>query len=372
MVNALSSAVHLQSGKKNIMPVKSTKPKKNPKQEVPEEPAWTYRGYRLQTSEFVTAMVHLFRAEIQRANVWRQRLDTTTNWAVVATGATLSIAFGQQNVHHAILLLNTVLVMWFLFIEARRYRYYELWSYRVRLMETDFFAAMLVPPFHPSPDWAENLAENLLTPSFPISMLEAFGRRLRRNYYWIFLILGASWSAKIWLFPAAPADLAEFVSRSAVGPISGQIMIALGFGIYICLTLIALATVTMMRATGEVLPRFGDESATAAPSGQGKTKGLRALLAPRQRRRQLLALVITDKTEAVSNRILTDLKRGVTAIQGKGMYTGKNRSILMCALTVTEVHNLKTAVAKEDPKAVVIVSPAQEILGAGFAPLQEK
>ncbi len=337
-----------------------------------EEPVWTYRGYKLKTSEFVTAMVHLFRAEIQRANVWRQRLDTTTNWAVVATGATFSISFSQQNVHHSIILLNTLLVMWFLFIEARRYRYYELWSYRVRLMETDFFAAMLVPPFHPSPDWAENLAENLLTPSFPISMWEAFGRRLRRNYYWIFLILGVSWSAKVWLFPAAPADFAEFVSRGAVGPISGQIMIALGFAFYTFLTLIALATVTMTRATGEVLPRFGDESATTAPSGQGKTKGLRALLAPRQRRRQLLALIITDKTEAVSNRILTDLKRGVTAIQGKGMYTGKEHSILMCALTVTEVHNLKSAVAKEDSKAVVIVSPAQEILGGGFAPLEEK
>ena len=110
-----------------------------------EEPVWTYRGYKLKTSEFVTAMVHLFRAEIQRANVWRQRLDTTTNWAVVSTGATLSIGFSQPNIHHSIIILNTLLVMWFLFIEARRYRYYELWSYRVRLMETDFFAAMLVP-----------------------------------------------------------------------------------------------------------------------------------------------------------------------------------------------------------------------------------
>jgi len=57
----------------------------------PEEPVWTYRGYRLKTSEFVTAMVHLFRAEIQRANVWRQRLDTTTNWAVVATREDIAI-----------------------------------------------------------------------------------------------------------------------------------------------------------------------------------------------------------------------------------------------------------------------------------------
>ncbi len=123
------------------MAVKSTKAKKPRKQESPDEPVWTYRGYQLKSGEFVTAMVHFFRAEIQRANVWRQRLDATTNWAVVATGATLSVAFGQSTVHHAVIILNTLLVLWFLFIEARRYRYYELWSYRVRLMETDFYAA---------------------------------------------------------------------------------------------------------------------------------------------------------------------------------------------------------------------------------------
>ncbi len=125
-----------------------------------EEPVWTYRGYKLKTSEFVTAMVHLFRAEVSRANVWRQRLDTTTNWAVVSTGAALSVSFSQPSVHHGVIILNTLLVTWFLYMEARRYRYYELWSYRVRMMETDFYAAMLVPPFHPSPEWAESLAEN--------------------------------------------------------------------------------------------------------------------------------------------------------------------------------------------------------------------
>lgn len=354
------------------MPTKSKTTKKSKKQEVNEEPVWTYRGYQLKSSEFVTAMVHFFRAEVQRANVWRQRLDTTTNWAVVATGATLSIAFSQSEVHHGIILLNTLLVLWFLFIEARRYRYYELWSYRVRLMETDFYAAMLVPPFHPSPEWAENLAENLLTPSFPISMSEAIGRRLRRNYFWIFFILYASWVAKIWLFPAPANSLQEFIQRSAIGPISGEVMIGLGILLHLLLGLFALFTINLTRATGEVLPRFGDETATAAPSAQGKQKGLRALLAPRSRRRQLLAIIITDFADNVSARILTDLKRGVTALSGKGMYTGKDRSILMCALTVTEVHNLKSAVAKEDPKAVVIVSPAQEILGGGFAPLTEK
>jgi len=347
------------------------KPKAPPPPQESEEPVWTYRGYKLKASEFVTAMVHLFRAEVQRANVWRQRLDTTTNWAVVATGATLSIAFSQPNVHHAVILLNTLLVLWFLFIEARRYRYYELWSYRVRLMETDFYAAMLVPPFHPSADWAESLAENLLTPHFPISMSEAFGRRLRRNYFWIFLILYASWVAKIWLFPEQAASLAEFVARSAVGPIPGSIMIVLGFAFYLFLTVFALVTINMTRATGEVFPRFGDESAPAVHGEENKSKGLFTLLAPRYRRRQLLAIIITDKAESVSGRILAELRRGVTALSGKGMYTGQNKAVLICALTVTEVHNLKSAVAKEDPNAFVIVSPAQEILGRGFTPLDE-
>jgi uncharacterized membrane protein len=341
------------------------------KQENPEEPVWTYRGYRLKTSEFVTAMVHLFRAEIQRANVWRQRLDTTTNWAVVSTGATLSIAFSQPNIHHAIIILNTLLVIWFLFIETRRYRYYELWSYRVRLMETDFFAAMLVPPFHPSPEWAESLAENLLSPSFPISIWEAFGRRLRRNYFWIFLILYASWAAKIWLFPQPATTLNEFIQRSAVGPISGEIMIVLGFGLYASLLIVALATISMTRATGEVLPRFGEETIASMFSTNGKPKSTRPFFGLHRHRRQLVALIITGQADAVSKRIMTDLSRGVTALSGKGMYTGQDRSVLICALTVTEVHNLKHAVIKEDPTAFVVVSAAQEILGRGFNPLAE-
>lgn len=286
------------------MSTNSTKAEDQEKHENPDEPVWTYRGYRLKTSEFVTAMVHFFRAEVSRANVWRQRLDTTTNWAVVSTGATLSIAFSQPTIHHSIIILNTLLVMWFLFIEARRYRYYELWSYRVRLMETDFYAAMLVPPFHPSPEWAESLAENLLAPSFPISIWEAFGRRLRRNYFWIFLILYASWVSKIWLFPTPALSVAEFVRRSAIGPLSGQVMIGLGLLLYTTLAVVAVATITMTRATGEILPRFGVDTSPVVPSANGKPKGLRAWLAPNHRRRQLLALVITSKPEPVSSRIL--------------------------------------------------------------------
>lgn len=337
------------------------------------EPVWTFRGYRLKPAEFNTAMVHLFRAEISRANVWRQRLDTTTNWAVVATGAALTVAFGQQSGSHIIILLNTVLISFFLYIEARRYRYYELWSTRVRLMETDFFAAMLVPPFQPDPDWAESLAENLLHPDYPISFMEALGRRLRRNYLWIYIILGFAWSIRIWLLPAPASSYAEFVSRAALGTISGEVVIAIVTGYYIVLGMIALLTVGLHEASGEILPRYLGllESARTA---EVSTLGGRvsAWFRPSRKRKQLMALMITDRAKEVSSLVLEEMRRGVTAFDAKGMYTGSPHTMLMVALTISEVNHLKSLVHQADPKAFVIVTPVQELLGGEFMPLVGK
>lgn len=335
-----------------------------PEEEATQDFVWTFRGYRLRASEFTTAMVHFFRAEVQRANVWRQRLDTTTNWAVVTTGAAISIAFAETG-NHLVILINLVLVTIFLIIEARRYRYYELWAYRVRLMETDFFAAMLVPPFHPSPDWAETLSENLLHPHFPISNLEAIGRRLRRNFLYIYGIVFVAWLSRLWLIPTPTSSWQYFTQRASLGPISGELVL-LGVSIYMALLLfISLFTVTLHEAAGEVLPRFFAE-AEAHPSRR------RAWFRPSRRRPQLLTLIITDQQQAVAERILKDMRRGVTSLPGVGMYTGAPHPILMCALTITEVPKLKELVASTDPKAFVVVMPAQEVLGRGFMPLEDK
>lgn len=328
------------------------------------EPVWTYRGYQLKPSEFTTAMVHLFRAEVQRANVWRQRLDTTTNWAVVTTGAVISFAFTQTRAGHIVILLNALLVTIFLNMEARRYRYYELWASRVRLMETDFYASMLVPPFHPSPDWAESLAETLLIPHFPISLLEAIGRRLRRNYLWIYAIIGLSWLANLWLIPTPVQTLRDFIARGAVGSLPGPFVFGLTLLFYAIIVAVAVLTVRLQQASGEILPRFSvsDPSITS----------LRAWFRPSTRRRQLLTFIITDQPEIVSTTILTNMRRGATIISGKGAYTNQPHGVLMVALTVTEINQLKALVAQADPQAFVIVSPAQSVYGAGFTPLKEE
>jgi uncharacterized membrane protein len=340
-----------------------------------QEPVWTYRGYRINSGEFNTAMVHFYRGEISRANVWRQRLDTTTNWAVVTTGATITFAFNQNLGQHSIILLNTLLITLFLFIEARRYLYYELWSYRTRLMETDFFAAMLVPPFRPSSDWAESLAENLLQPDFPVSIWEALGRRLRRNYLWIYLILGLAWAIRVGVLPTPALTSGEFIQRASVGSLSGQIVLLGILAFYALILVIAMATMSLHDATGEVFPHFEHNFGFSLPHThkvqQQKGDRRKPWFRASGRRKQLLALIVTDCAPAVSARILKEMSRGVTALSGTGLYTGKAHPVLMCALTVTEVGQLKSVVNSEDPDAFVIVAPAQEILGKGFKPLQE-
>jgi uncharacterized membrane-anchored protein YitT (DUF2179 family) len=193
-------------------------------------------------------------------------------------------------------------------------------------------------------------------------MLEALGRRLRRNYIWIYLVLGLAWFAKLGLQPEAAATWDVVVQRAAIGPVPGW-SVVMGVLIFLGLALtMGIFTVGLHEASGEVLPRF-------IMSLEGLDWG-RAWFRHSSRRRQLMALIITDQAQTVADRILSDMKRGVTGLPGVGMYTGKEHTVLMCALTVTEVGQLKSLVSAADQNAFVIVSPAQEILGRGFNPLK--
>ena len=343
----------------------------NPSASRPQaEPVWSFRGYELRPSEFTAAMVHYYRAEIQRSNTWRNRLDATTNWGVVATSAAITFALSSPANHHGVIILDTMLIALFLWIEARRYRYYELWSLRTRLMETDFFAAMLVPPFKPQPDWAENLAQSLLQPEFPISMWEAYGRRFRRNYFWMFLVLALAWLLKSLIHPDTAVSWQMFVERSALGPIPGQIMLMAGLAFYMVIFIIGLATTRLHRASGEVLGKFetGEVDLLQALRGNGNERPrARAAATPAAAPRpQLLCLIVTSQPQAVSEKILAELKRGVTTVKGEGAYSQQDRGVLMVAIAATEVAQLKALVQTYDPQAFVVVTPATEVIGGNF------
>ncbi len=184
---------------------------------------------RMSPAEFNTAMIHFYRGEVQRSNTWRNRLDTTTNWAVITAGATLSFVFSSNNNPHFVIPINSILVAIFLLMEARRYRYYEIWSSRVRILETGYFANLLMPENRPADEaWAEHLAADLTTPHFTITEWEAVGRRLRRNYLWIFALLALSWNLKVYLHPLPARDFNTFIDRAEVGIVPGWIVFVVG------------------------------------------------------------------------------------------------------------------------------------------------
>lgn len=207
-------------------------------------------------AEFNTTMAHFYRGEVQRSNTWRTRLDTTTYWAVLTAGATLSFTFSSPLSPHFVIPINSILVAVFLVMEARRYRYYEIWASRVRVIETGYLAQILAPDSVPrDQEWASHLASDLLTPHFTISVWEAIGRRLRRNYLWIFALLALSWNLKVYLHPV-PADTFElFLQRATVGLVPGWIVFIVGFVFNLAVFIFAVGTISLREATGEVLPR---------------------------------------------------------------------------------------------------------------------
>ncbi|HKR12322.1 MAG TPA: DUF2270 domain-containing protein [Pyrinomonadaceae bacterium] len=229
-----------------------------PVEPPPEAPTQSPAGFmrRMTPGEFNTAMIHFYRGEVQRSNTWRNRLDTTTNWAVITAGATLSFVFSSPHNPHFVIPINSLLVVIFLLMEARRYRYYEIWSSRVRLLETGYFAHLLMPEQRPAEEtWAEHLAADLMTPHFTITEWEAVGRRLRRNYLWIFALLALSWNLKVYLSPLPARDFDSFIARAEVGLVPGWIVFVVGVVFNAAIAIFAIGTVRLREATGEVLPK---------------------------------------------------------------------------------------------------------------------
>lgn len=224
---------------------------------------------KLAPSEFNTAMVHFYRGEVSRSNIWRNRLDATTNWAVITAGATLSFVFSSPNNPHFAIPINTVLVSIFLFMEARRYRYYEVWANRVRVLETGYFAPMLSHRRMPADkEWADHISADLVTPRFTITEWEAVGRRLRANYLWIFVLLALSWTLKIYVHPeplptVTPQDREMFwellFERARVGLAPGWLVILVGAIFNGAIFLIAFGTLQLKHASSEVQPVEGLE-----------------------------------------------------------------------------------------------------------------
>jgi uncharacterized membrane protein len=198
-------------------------------------------------------LAHLYRGEMYRSKIWRTRLDATTNWAVATTGIALSVSFSSPANSPLPLVLVALMALVFLFIEARRYRYFDIWRTRVRVLETSLYGPILRGEgVRTESGWNQELARDYETLRFHISFWEAMGRRLRRNYSFMFGVQAISYVMKICVHPVPVRSLGDLWAHATIGPIPGQAVLVAGFLFHASLTAFAIFTLKGQRAAGRV------------------------------------------------------------------------------------------------------------------------
>jgi uncharacterized membrane protein len=175
---------------------------------------------------YVNAMSHFYRGELGRIMVWRQRLDMTTTWAITSTTTIVTVAFSFREIPHIVFFFNLLIVWMMLWIEARRYRFYDAFRGRVRMLEAHFLVATVSRnPALLAGEWQRLVCEDLILPTFKISKLEAVGRRLKRNYVFIIGIIIIAWMTKVFMHATPPIHSWDaFYTALAVGELPGWLV----------------------------------------------------------------------------------------------------------------------------------------------------
>lgn len=83
-----------------------------------------------------------------------------------------------------------------------------------------------------------------------------------------------------------------------------------------------------------------------------------------------LLYIISEVPEMIARSVMQELERGVTALDGRGMYSGNSKNVLMCAVSRKETVSVLRLVKELDPAAFVIVSDVREVRGEGFETAQ--
>ncbi len=79
-----------------------------------------------------------------------------------------------------------------------------------------------------------------------------------------------------------------------------------------------------------------------------------------------LIYIISDHSEQITARLLSEVDAGVTHIQGQGAYSGKEKNVIMCVIRIQQAIRAEEIVKEEDPEAFMIVTSASEIYGEGY------
>jgi uncharacterized membrane protein len=192
------------------------------------------------SAELVNMLAHYYRGEMARMAGWRDRIDRTTNWAITVVAAMLSVSLSSPTSHHGVLIFAILLVFLLLVIESRRYRFFDVYRHRVRMLERNYYATIFAGDRLAEADWLRQLGRDLRMPQFYISLNQAMARRLRRNYCWIFLILLLAWLLKTTTALLQPHNgetqfinsTSELFSNASIGYLPGWIVLGGVVGFY--------------------------------------------------------------------------------------------------------------------------------------------
>ncbi len=203
--------------------------------------------------DYYAVMVHFYRGELGRIMIWRQRLDVTTNWAILGCTGMLTFGLGSPSNTPLIFLFANFLAFLLLSIEARRYRYYDAFRARVRMLEAHFIMPMVMQEDKIlQGDWRRIMSEDLMLPTFKISKKNAILKRFRRNYVWIFLLILLAWITKIWIHYPDSHSFKNFVAAFATHhPLSPSIFWVLFGIIYLLLIAMTIASICLKKELGE-------------------------------------------------------------------------------------------------------------------------
>ena len=78
------------------------------------------------------------------------------------------------------------------------------------------------------------------------------------------------------------------------------------------------------------------------------------------------ATIITKAADQISKRVIDELERTATILDGKGAYSGADTSVVICTVRKSEFVRLKEIIADCDENAFVVVNETSEVLGLGF------
>lgn len=187
-------------------------------------------------------LVHFYRAVVAHMDVWRQRMDATTNWAAATSAGMITFSFGNASSPHYVLLLAFLFQVIFLLMESRRYQVFDLWRQRFRVLNRGLIVPVLegTEPPEQSAAALRQLAGDMGRTVPHLRLPAAVGYRTRRNYGYLFGITLLAWLLKLEVQPGPARSVSVLVNRASIAFVPGWLVLAaalLGFAAFMLLAL---------------------------------------------------------------------------------------------------------------------------------------